>query len=117
MNSKGLPELTQLYLNTSGLDVGDIQLSQPFTNFPYVLIGLSNDSFTFITYQIFNSAILDWFLKRNPVDKPFLFSAGGSSTQSPGVWQIKNYAGGSSTTLWKHDYNTSRVICVYGVSF
>ena len=117
MNSKQLPELTQLYLNTSGLDVGNIQLSQPFTNFPYVLIGLSNDGFTFITYQLFNSAILDWFLKGNPVNKPFLFAAGGSSRQNPGVWQIKNYAGGSSTTLWVHDYNEARFVCAYGVSF
>lgn len=117
MNSKQLPELTQLYLNTSGLDTGDVPLSQPFTNFPYVLIGLSNDIFSFITYQMFNSAILDWFLKGNLGDKPFLFDAGGSSTQSPGVWQIKNYAHGSSTTLWVHDYDTVRLVCVYGVSF
>ena len=117
MNSKQLPELTQLYLNTSGLDKGNVQLSQPFTNFPYVLIGLSNDILTFITYQMFNSAILDWFLKGNPVDKPFLFNAGGNSSASAGVWQIKNYAHGSSTTLWAHDHENSRFVCVYGVSF
>ena len=117
MNSKTMPELTQLFLNTSGLDSGNVTLSQPFTNFPYFLIGLSNDTFTFITYQMFNSAIVDWFLKGNPVDRPFLFAAGGSSSSSPGVWQIKNYAHGSSTTLWVHDYNTTRVVCVYGVSF
>ena len=118
MNSKQLPELTQLYLNTSGLNEGNIQLSQPFTNFPYVLIGLSNDMFSFITYQMFNSAILDWFLKGNPVDKPFLFDAGGADrVGNPGVWQIKNYAGGSSTTLWVHDYDSVRFVCAYGVSF
>lgn len=109
--------MTQLFLNTSGLDAGDVPLSQPFTNFPYVLIGLSNDIFSFITYQMFNSAILNWFLKRNPVDKPFLFDAGGSSSQGAGVWQIRNYAHGSSTTLWVHDYDTTRFVCVYGISF
>lgn len=120
MNSKQLPDLTQLFLNTSGLYSGNIQLSQPFTNFPYVLVGLSNDTFTFITYQMFNSAILDWFLKGNPVDKGFLFNAGGSSGASggaSGVWQIKTYAEGSSTTLWAHSYSNARLVCVYGVSF
>lgn len=111
MNSKQLPELTQLYLNTSGLPTGNVQLSQPFTNFPYVLIGLSDDDFTVITYQMFNSAILDWFLKGNPVDKGFLFAGG------PNHWKIKNYAHGSSTTLWLQDYENSRFVCVYGVSF
>lgn len=117
MNRKKLPTMTQLFLNTSGLDKGNVPLSQPFTNFPYVLIGLSNDIFSFITYQMFNSAILDWFLKGNPVDKEFLFNAGGSSSQNPGVWQIKNYARGSSTTLWVHDYDTIRFVCVYGVTY
>ena len=108
--------MTQLFLNTSGLDIGNVQLSQPFTNFPYVLIGLSNDIFSFITYQMFNSAILDWFLKGNPVGKFFVFT-GGTSNGNAGVWQIKTYAEGSSTTLWAHDYNNSRFVCVYGVSF
>ena len=111
MNSKQLPELTQLYLNTSGLGTGNIQLSQPFTNFPYVLIGLSNDKFNCITYQMFNSAILDWFLKGNPIDKCFVFNAAAE------VWNIKNYAHGSSTTLWVTYYENSRFVCVYGVSF
>ena len=117
MNSKERPTLTQLFLNTSGLDAGNVQLSQPFTNFPYVLIGSSNDAFTFIAYHMFNSAILDWFFKGNPVGKAFLFNAGGSSSTGACVWQIKTYAEGSSTTLWAHDYNNSRFVCVYGVSF
>ena len=111
MNSKQLPELTQLFLNTSGLNTGNIQLSQPFTNFKKIIVGVTFQDFSSLALLEYDCAILNWILEGNPINKHFTFPMAGQ------YWNIKNYSNGSSTTLLKTDYENCRFVFVYGVTY
>lgn len=110
MNNAGLkrPTFTVLFENTSGQGSGDITLSQPFTNFPYLMINVTNDQQTFRKPYIIPSWLLDFSLRE--LDNAYLF--GDSSV----YWQISTYANGSSTTLWKASGDKAIFRGVYGFS-
>lgn len=110
MNNAGLkrPTFTVLFENTSGQGSGDITLSQPFTNFPYLMINVTNDQQSFRKPYIIPSWLLDFSLRE--LDKAYLFG-------DPSVcWQISTYANGSSTTLWKASGENAVFRGVYGFS-
>jgi hypothetical protein len=110
MNNAGLkrPTFTVLFENTSGQGAGDITLSQPFTNFPYLMVNVTDDQQTFRKPCIIPSWLLDFSLRE--LDKPYLFG------DSAVYWQISTYADGSSTTLWKVSRENAVFRGVYGFS-
>ena len=108
MNSLGKtrPTFTVLFEDINGLNSGDIALSQPFTNFAYLMINQTNDSQTYRRPYIIPTWLLNYALSE--LDKAYLI---GDSTI---YWQIKTYANGSTTTLLKSDGENSRMRGIYG---
>lgn len=110
MNNAGLkrPTFTILFESAPGQGSGDIKLSQPFTNFPYLMVNVTNDPQTFRKPYIIPSWLLDFSL--GVLGKAYLF--GDSAT----YWQISTYAEGSSTTFWKASGDKAVFRGVYGFS-
>ena len=113
---------TKLYSYNGGLDVGDITLSQAFTNFNYLVIFLS-----------FDNQAQDLYV--TTVETAALYQAmAGNNTYWPGnkgasvadrvflsrgqhAWTIYNIKGGSSTTFFKHaEDDLARLYSIYGIN-
>lgn len=109
MNNSNNYELVPLFESkASPLNTGDITLSQPFTNFPFIIYVFSNDSGTNTSLHIYNTTILNWVLNKT-------FSKTETFAINQGSWYIKNYANGSSTTLLKHSVKNSGCYGIYGL--
>ena len=108
MNSFSNYELVTLFENLSGLGTGDIPLSQPFTNFPFIAVVAANDSGNTAVNFIYSSTVLNNILS-NRYSKVSRFGL------QPGSWYIYTYAKGSSTTLFKHQDESSAIYGIYGI--
>lgn len=110
MNNAGLkrPTFTVLFENTSGMNSGDINLSQPFTEFPYLLINVTNDNQTYRRPYVIPSWLLDFSLRE--LDNDYLMGDSGT------YWTIRTYANGSSTTFLKTGAENSKFRGIYGFS-
>lgn len=112
MNNSNNYELVPLFESkASPLNTGDITLSQPFTNFPFIICVFSNDSGTNTLLHIYNTTILNWVLNKTfSKTETFAINQGNQ-----GSWYIKNYANGSSTTLLKRSEENSSCYGIYGL--
>ena len=108
MNSNS--EVTFTPLTSGSTGIGNIQLSQPFTNFSEIVILGANDGATYVTPTIFNTKMLDYCL--DELNNPVLLPCGGSS-----YYVIKPYSGGSSTTLFVQNEENAIVIAIYGITY
>lgn len=108
MNSLGKtrPTFTVLFEDINGLNSGDLTLSQPFTNFTYLMINQTNDSQSYRKLYIIPTWLLNYALSE--MDRDYLLG------DSANYWQIKTYAGGSTTTLLKIGGENSRMRGIYG---
>jgi hypothetical protein len=93
MNSNA--NITQLFFNPSGQGTGDIQLSQPFTNFAKILFCFSNQYADNANMFQLDSKSLDFIMSNTTLNKSPILIAYGA------YWRFKNYANGSTTTLFK----------------
>lgn len=111
MNSFSNYELVTLFENLNGFGVGDISLSQPFTNFPFIAVVAADDSGSAAVHFIYSSTVLNNILsnKYSKVDKF------GLQQGNQGVWYICTYAKGSSTTLFKRQEENSAIYGIYGI--
>lgn len=95
-----------LFINPSGQGSGDIQLSQPFTNFAKILFCFSNDYADNAVMLQLDSKSFDFIMSNTTLNKnPTLIAHGG-------YWRFQNYANGSTTTLLKQ-YDESGVFFWY----
>ena len=106
---KNKPSLQKLFVDSSGLNAGDITLDRPFTDFAYIYINWTNDSSSFRQPYIIPSWLLDTALAET--DAPYMF--GDCNT----YWRIKAYVNGSTTSFFKHDSNNSRIRDIYGFNY
>lgn len=109
MNSNNLASYTQLYSNPGGLNGGDAELSQSFLNFPYIRIYYSNDTATYVNFDMINTFQLDAILKWSDTDVALF--------DNRCYWIIKNYTNGTTKTLFKESANNCRIRRIDGVTF
>jgi hypothetical protein len=109
MNSNA--NITQLFFAPSGLKAGDIQLSQPFTNFAKILFCFSNDYADNAIMLQLDSKSLDFIMSNTTLNKTPTFIANG------GYWRFKNYANGSTTTLFKVQDETAVFFGIWGLEY
>lgn len=108
MNSNS--EVTFTPLTSGSTERGNIQLSQPFTNFSEIVFLGADDDATYVVPTIFNTKMLDYCL--DELNKSVLLPCGGSN-----YYVIKPYSGGSSTTLFVQHKENARVFAIYGITY
>lgn len=109
MNSHA--NITQLFFNPSGQRDGDIQLSQPFTNFAKILFCFSNDYADNAVMLQLDSKSFDFIMSNTTLNKrPTLVAYSG-------YWRFQNYANGSTTTLLKKYDETCVFFGIWGLEY
>lgn len=109
MNSNA--NITQLFFNPSGQGTGDIQLSQPFTNFAKILFCFSNQYADNAGMLQLDSKSLDFIMSNTTLNKnPILIAYGA-------YWRFKNYANGSTTTLFKKQDGSCVFWGIWGLEY
>lgn len=109
MNSNA--NVTQLFFNPTGLRAGDIQLSQPFTNFAKILFCFSNDYADSAVMLQLDSKSFDFIMSNTTLNKNPIFIEYGA------YWRIKNYANGSTTTLFKKQDGSGVFWGIWGLEY
>lgn len=108
MNSNS--EVTFTLLTSGSIGRGNIQLSQPFTNFSEIVFLGADDGATYVVPTIFNTKMLAYCL--GEFNKSVLLPCGGGR-----YYVIKPYSGGSSTTLFVLDKENALVFAIYGITY
>ena len=109
MNSNA--NITQLFFNPSGHGAADIQLSQPFTNFAKILFCFSNNYADNAHMLQLDSKSLDFIMSNTTLNKNPILIAYGT------YWRFKNYANGSTTTLFKKQDGSFIFWGVWGLEY
>lgn len=109
MNSHA--NITQLFFNPSGQKEGDIQLSQPFTNFAKILFCFSNDYADNAVMLQLDSKSFDFIMSNTTLNqRPILVAYGG-------YWRFQNYANGSTTTFLKTHGESCVFFGIWGLEY
>lgn len=102
-------EVTFTPLTSGSTGNGNIQLSQPFTNFSEIVVLGADDAKTYVVPTIFNTKMLDYCLGK--LNKSVFLPCG------VGYYIIKPYSGGSSTTLFVKDRENATMVAIYGITY
>ena len=88
---------------------GDINLNQPFTNFPFIIIAYGTDFGNVVIPKFFSTKNLDYLLRTSKIP------VGIADTYLS--WYIKTYANGTTTQLLKVSTENATIHGVYGLKF
>lgn len=96
-----------LFHSSSGIDKGDITLSEPFTNFRYLYAVGANDNKTYVTQNLHMTDIMKGALE---------LSNGYNILSGNVYWSIAPFKSGTTTTYLKQIIENCVIHSIYGLN-